>query len=319
VDFSNRNSLGSARVLGFRVRYDGRLREARTYFSQPLLRRFPVKTLGSAYRTREAFGDLDTGHITNRIGFTIQQESRLWDRYVVNYGYRLERTHTVERTPDPILPLDEVLRIAPLTLALTRETRDDILDATRGSFTSHSLEYAPKILGSALRYVKYFGQYFRYVPLSEPAEIPWSNLRKTRLVYAGAVRFGAGTGLGGQDLVLSERFFAGGGTTIRGFQQDFAGPLDALGDPRGGDAILVVNNELRFPIFHIVDGAGFLDLGNAFRSLSDISLSEIRRTAGVGLRLRTPYFLLRLDYGVKLDRRPGESSSRVFFSIGQAF
>jgi outer membrane protein assembly factor BamA len=39
----------------------------------------------------------------------------------------------------------------------------------------------------------------------------------------------------------------------------------------------------------------------------------------VGLRLRTPYFLLRLDYGVKLDRRPGEPASRVFFSIGQAF
>jgi outer membrane protein assembly complex protein YaeT len=319
VDFSNRNSLGSARVVGTRVRYDGRLREARLYFSQPLLRRFPVKTLASLFRVREVFGDIDTGHITNRLGFTVQQESRFWNNYVVNYGYRLERAHTVERTPDPILPFDETVRVAPLTLTVTRETRDDLLDATRGSFTSHAVEYAPSILGSALRFVKYFGQYFHYVPLTEPSEIPWSNARKTRLVYAGALRFGAGTGLGDQDLVLSERFFAGGGTTIRGFQQDFAGPLDALGDPIGGDAMLVVNNEIRFPLFHIVDGAGFIDLGNVFRRVSDISFSEIRRTAGIGIRLRTPYFLLRLDYGMKLDRRPGETAGRLFFSIGQAF
>jgi outer membrane protein assembly factor BamA len=139
------------------------------------------------------------------------------------------------------------------------------------------------------------------------------------LVYAGALRFGAGTGLGDQELVASERFFAGGGTTIRGFRQDYAGPLNALGEPRGGDAMLVVNNELRFPIFSIFDGVGFVDLGNVFRSVSDIGLAEIRRTAGVGIRVRTPYFLLRLDYGFKLDQRPGESAGRLFFSIGQAF
>jgi outer membrane protein assembly factor BamA len=39
----------------------------------------------------------------------------------------------------------------------------------------------------------------------------------------------------------------------------------------------------------------------------------------VGVRVRTPWFLLRLDYGLKLDRREGESRGRLFFSIGQAF
>jgi outer membrane translocation and assembly module TamA len=53
--------------------------------------------------------------------------------------------------------------------------------------------------------------------------------------------------------------------------------------------------------------------------VSDISLSDLRKTAGLGLRVRTPWILIRLDYGFKLDRRPGESIGRVFFSIGQAF
>jgi outer membrane protein insertion porin family len=39
----------------------------------------------------------------------------------------------------------------------------------------------------------------------------------------------------------------------------------------------------------------------------------------MGLRLRTPYFMLRFDYGFKLDRQRGESRGAFFFSIGQAF
>jgi outer membrane protein insertion porin family len=125
--------------------------------------------------------------------------------------------------------------------------------------------------------------------------------------------------LGGQDLVRSERFFAGGGTTMRGFQQNTLGPVDFLGDVAGGNAVALINQELRFPAYSIFDGVGFVDLGNVFAKASDFSLANLRRTAGMGLRIRTPYFLLRFDYGFKLDRRPGESRGAFFFSIGQAF
>jgi outer membrane protein assembly factor BamA len=92
-----------------------------------------------------------------------------------------------------------------------------------------------------------------------------------------------------------------------------------LGEPTGGNAVIIINNELRFPLYSIFDGVGFVDVGTVYPTISDISLSELRETAGLGLRLRTPWFLLRLDYGFKLDRRPGESRGRLFFSIGQAF
>ena len=55
------------------------------------------------------------------------------------------------------------------------------------------------------------------------------------------------------------------------------------------------------------------------RRLSDFSLSDLRESAGAGVRLRTPWFLLRADYGVLLDRREQEPRSRFYFSIGQAF
>jgi hypothetical protein len=63
-----------------------------------------------------------------------------------------------------------------------------------------------------------------------------------------------------------------------------------------------------------------LDVGNVFMKVSDFSFTELRKSGGVGgVRVRTPWFLGRLDYGVPFDRRPGETSGRFFFSIGQAF
>ena len=89
--------------------------------------------------------------------------------------------------------------------------------------------------------------------------------------------------------------------------------------PVGGEAMLVINNEIRFPIVSIFDGVGFSDFGNVYRRVSDFSFTDIRQVAGVGLRVRTPWFMIRFDYGLKLDREPNETRGRFFFSIGQAF
>ncbi|MBK9167002.1 MAG: translocation/assembly module TamB domain-containing protein [Bryobacterales bacterium] len=323
VDLANRNSLGSARVLGFRGRYDANTREARLYFAQPLLQRLPVHTNIATFVRREIRGvvaldgfDLP-GFITDRVGLSVQQEVRFKGHYLVNYGYRIERAHTFDDVPDPLL--DITLRVAPLTASVIRETRDEILDATRGSFASNALEYGIGALGSQLSYIKYFGQVFKYFPLHTPQVIGFTRSQpRPDLVFATGARVGLARGLAGQVLVPSERFFAGGGTTMRGFQQDTLGPL-FLGEPDGGNAMLLLNNELRFPVKGIFGGVGFVDVGNIFPKASNFSLTDLRRSAGLGLRVRTPFFLLRLDYGWKLDRRPGESQGQFFFSIGQAF
>jgi len=315
AEFTNRNSLGAARLLGLRARYDAEVREFRAYFSQPLLRSFPVQTNITGFARRE----IQTTFITDRVGFSAQQEARLGGKFILSYGYRLERTHTFDKDPESLFQLLP-FRVAPLVATLTRETRDDVLDARRGSFLSQAFEWAPAALGSELHYLKYFGQYFRYVPLSRPAEFAFGEgARRPRWVYAGAVRMGLAGGLGGQELIRSERFFAGGGTTLRGFDQNTLGPVDFLGDPAGGNALFLLNQELRFPLFRILEGAGFLDIGNVYAGVRDFDLFNVRKSAGAGLRIRTPYFLLRLDYGRKLDRRPGEPGGKFFFSIGQAF
>src|SRR5512133_263878 len=111
----------------------------------------------------------------------------------------------------------------------------------------------------------------------------------------------------------------GGGTTVRGFRQDELGPRLDNGQPAGGNAVLVLNEELRFPLFWVLDAVSFVDVGNVFPRVADFRFSELRSAAGFGLRIRNPFVVLRLDYGFKLDRRPGEKMGAFFFSIGQAF
>ena len=316
ADLENRNILGSARVLGARTRYDREFREIRGYFSQPLLMGLPLRTTSATFRSRE----LESTFITDRTGVSVQQEVEIGRRYILQYGYRFERTHTFDSDPDTFIPLDIKFNLAPLTATLTYDSRDAILDATRGQFYSHGFEYAPSALGSDVQYIKYFGQYFRYMPFFTPDATPFDEKPpRPKLVWASGVRTGLSNGRGGQDIVPSERFFAGGGTTVRGFKQDELGPKNFLDQPEGGEAVFIVNQELRFPIVGMFEGVGFVDLGNVYSRWDDFDFTSLRSAGGFGLRVRTPYFLIRADYGFKLDRKPGESSGAFFFSIGQAF
>ena len=212
------------------------------------------------------------------------------------------------------------MQASPLTSTLTRDTRDEALDAVRGSFLSHAFSFSPRWLGGDSGYIKYFGQYFRYIPLQPPRREPFTGeLLRPRFVYAGGIRIGLAHGVNGDLVPLSERFFAGGSTTLRGYAQNAVGPIGADGVPDGGAALLVINNEVRFPLVWLFDGAAFVDAGNVYSNVSDFSFGNLRTDGGVGLRVRTPWFLVRLDYGIPFNPRAGEPKSRLFFSIGQAF
>ena len=318
ADFQNLNSLGAGRTLGLRTRVDSETDEARLYVSRPFWRRSRLSTTLSTYFTRETEYHQSTP--TETLGFSIQQDLPFRSKWLLSYGYRYEKQRGF--VPDPAAPdiPEKVVSVAPVTLTFSRDGRDSYLDATRGSFISHGFEFAPRFLGSDYPYLRYYVQYFKYFPLTRPRPVPFGEkAQRSRLIFASGSRVGLQKGFNKEGAVLTDRFYAGGGTTVRGFRQDELGPKLANGQPAGGNAVVVLNEELRYPLFWIFDAVSFVDVGNVFPRVSDFRISELRTAGGFGLRIRNPFVVLRFDYGFKFDRRPGEKMGAFFFSIGQAF
>lgn len=232
------------------------------------------------------------------------------------------------------------VRLSSFSGAIVRDTRDDPLDPSRGVFASVESKLAARAIGSEVGFVRTFVQTFVFKAL--PA--------KRRAIFAGAARLGIASGFprevivrdeagnpvlgdGGQPLVdvvrdipASERFFSGGATTVRGFGLDrlgAAGVIDSAGFSRGGDALLVLNAELRVDVRGGLSVAGFLDAGNVFARPRDVRVNDIRPTAGFGLRYKSPVGPLRFDIGFNLDRRRVagrlEDTREYHLTLGQAF
>jgi outer membrane translocation and assembly module TamA len=154
-----------------------------------------------------------------------------------------------------------------------------------------------------------------------------SGIRRIRpellLVVSGRLGLAATFGDSARLLPLPERFFAGGDYGPRGFPVDEVGPKIVRPDgevfPTGGNALVLGGAELRYNLSRSFQVATFLDLGNVYPEVRDIALGELRSSAGVGLRYRTPIGPIRLDWGYVLDREPGEGASRFHLTIGHAF
>ena len=309
VDLTRRNLFGRAIRTGLAGRVQRRQQAGRVFLSMPALFGLPVASNVFLSRSRTDFGDVANPFISTQTDVTAEQRFRLGGLAQVSYGYSYGRTHTFERDPIPNdpFPFDVTVNIARLTTTTTLDTRDDLLDATHGWFHSSSFEYASELLGSDLRFAKYLAQqvYFHTLP--------------GNVVLGTAVRFGVADAFG-QEVIPSERFYAGGGNTVRGYADDSLGARTFLGDAAGGEALFIVNQEVRVPLGRYLQGVGFLDAGRPFAAIGDFSLRDLSASVGLGVRIRTPVVMLRVDFGQPLDRVDGQRpSGRFFFSIGQMF
>jgi outer membrane protein insertion porin family len=134
-------------------------------------------------------------------------------------------------------------------------------------------------------------------------------------VLALSARLGLARTFGlGESLLLPrpDRFYAGGDYSLRGFRIDAVNPL-------GGNALLLGGAELRIDTWRDFSTAVFAEAGNVFPLVSRVDVRDLRYTAGVGLRYKSAFGPLRVDWGFKLNRRDGESRSRLHVTIGHAF
>ena len=308
-DVTYRNVLGRAASSGLAVRYDANFRALRGFLTAPALFGYPVTSNFFVARSRENLGQASSRPFaTDKTDLTMEQRVRPGGRLELAYSYNYQRNHTFDLHPVPDDPFtfDLTVNVARLAGTMVLDTRDDLVDATRGWFHSSTVEYAAAGLGSDVRFAKYILQQYYYRSLGG------------HVVAASAGRVGLAAAFG-QQLIPSERFYAGGPTSVRAYAQDALGPLDAFGSFAGGDALLVLNQEVRFPVYKWVRGVAFVDAGNVFDSIDDWSIAGLRTGTGLGARIQTPFALVRIDLGVPVNRRAGEAPRRWMFSVGQVF
>ncbi|MBV9072292.1 MAG: BamA/TamA family outer membrane protein [Acidobacteria bacterium] len=224
--------------------------------------------------------------------------------------------------PDLVPASDRHVRLSTLSATFVRDTRDFQLDAHKGIYETVEADFNPSAIGSNFNFGKLLAQTAYYKP---------SN--KHKIIWANSVRVGFAEAFSGH-VPLSEEFFSGGASTLRGFPLNGAGPqrtIQACGIPGeqstcslinvpvGGNELFIVNSEFRIPV-PLKQGLGvvpFYDGGNVFRTIG--FHGQYTNTVGLGFRYATPVGPVRIDFGYNLNAPPGVKAFQYFITIGQAF
>ncbi len=225
--------------------------------------------------------------------------------------------------------LEDQSQIYALTFYGKQDARNNYFMPTNGALTdlsltlSHSSGQADNGSTETNEYLTLTSSWSRYLPF-RPKVLDWD-----RWNFVLATRFKAGAifePLGRKTIPISDLFFAGGGTTVRGYQEQLLGPALAYDEDgnisaaAGGKLIYLNNAEVRMPLFWILVMQVFIDGGYVWREINEFDYRDIRFSSGAGLSFLTPLGPIRFDYGYKLmptrqDAEPGTYHIGIYFAF----
>ncbi|HEX5108145.1 MAG TPA: POTRA domain-containing protein [Vicinamibacterales bacterium] len=364
-EIGRRNMFGKPRSINLFTRVSGREQDSftETGLVNSTYGVHEYRVYGT-YTEPKAFGTPSTMLFTGiaeraiRTSYTFEtREARAevlgsrWRDVGAVFRFSIERTNLFDvKLPVDQLPLIDrffpQVRLSKFSGSLIRDTRSrnmraDPLDPEKGTVLSADGEWAARAIGSEVGYVKGFvqGSWYRQLPATRQMVVALRGALGAAHGFPRTVSLldADGNPVPGpdgqplsqlvQDLPASERFFAGGATTNRGFSTDQLANEDTIspgGFPTGGNGEILLNGELRVDIVSSFAGVVFMDAGNVFKYAADISLGDLRPAAGFGVHYRSRVFPIRVELGFNLDRRelsPGrlERGTVLQISLGPAF
>ena len=310
LELSDLNIFGRARRADLRLRASMIGQAAILTFQQSQMQFLPVNSYLSFSALQQQEVSFNQTKYAASYQFSKPVSNHSWGLLRVNYRnvrvYDLEVSAILAREDSP-------RNLTTISAIYINDTRDNYVDAEKGFFTSTSFGVTPRWLGSN-NYLSLYSQnsYNRMLPAGVGMVV--------------ALRIGLAWPYGRDTSIpISERYFSGGASSLRGFKTDTAGPVDpGTGQPTGGNALIVGNFELRFPLIKPISLAWFYDTGNVFARVDSIRLSGFSHTSGLGIRVKTPLGPLRLDYGYNLNlpeylKDFGYKPNQWFITIGPLF
>ncbi len=229
-----------------------------------------------------------------------------------NVGVSLEYDRNQQIDFDPrtraLIPADLRLEILTTTAGVSLDRSDDPLNPTRGWRVQGDVDPTFVTGDRSITFAKVQAQATGYLPLDKGA----------RTVLAGRLRLG--TILNGNlpAVPSDRRFYSGGGGSVRGFEYQGVGPRLPNGQPEGGLGLFETSFEVRRQVVGDWGAAAFVDAGSVAEKPAP-DFSNLRASAGFGVRYRLPFAPLRADIAFPLDHRSGQPAFQLYISIGQAF
>lgn len=311
------NFTGDGQHLAVKAQVGSVRRDYELSWTEPWIFDYPLSFGFDLYnRTHSRRSAVGYGYKEVRTGGDLRLGKELTEYIRTDLMYKLEEVNISDLSEDSTQDLiDERGEnwISALSLGVTYDTRDNIYNPKKGMLHRIILENAGGFLGFDKDYIKGFLLASYYQTLFK------------KLVLELKTRGGLASSYGDTENVpIYERFYAGGANTIRGYKERRVGPRDpGSNDPIGGNATIIGNAELTFPIYEkIIKGAVFYDVGNVWRRTSDLYKLEsgFKQGAGAGVRVKTPIGPVKLDVGYPLsDNHNDKKQLEWYFSVSHGF
>ena len=303
VDVTQGNLFGKGQMLKLKGELGGRASYLDMSFREPYFLGNPVSFSLDVYKMHRNYIDYSKKAVGAGLGF-----GKNFTEFIsggVTYNIERATIYDIAAGASEVITQQEgTATTSSITPSITRDSRDNYLDPSRGSRNSVYFTFAG--LGGDNAFIKGLADSAWFFPLG-------SN------TIAFRARYGYATGIMNKQLPLYERFCVGGIYTVRGLGYCQAGPKDDKGELIGGTKELIFNTEYIFPILRELrlKGVVFFDAGNAYESNQPIG--TLRYTTGFGIRWISPVGPIRIEWGYNIKKQPGESSGKVEFTFGSFF
>ncbi|OPL17861.1 MAG: hypothetical protein AVO35_08260 [Candidatus Aegiribacteria sp. MLS_C] len=231
---------------------------------------------------------------------------QLTENLLFSAGYSLEYEKYNEWVDEAFTSYDW-RTTSSISATLIHDTRSPFLDPVRGHWMMGEAKLSGGLLGGN-DYYRLRSEARLFLPLSGD------------FVLAGRTRLGGAFPYGDDESVPpDDRFFLGGGTTVRGYPFNSLGPEDDEGNPIGGRVEALGNLEVRVRVAGNFGVVLFADAGGVWRYLDEVSLDTSGFGIGAGLRYHTVFGPIRLDYGFAPTWRNSLERGRIYIGIGHVF
>jgi outer membrane protein insertion porin family len=227
----------------------------------------------------------------------------------VTYRYQDDTYSNIETSLQPFIPEGEK-QTSSITPMWVYDSRDDVFDPGKGLYNTVSMQFGGGVLGGDYNYIKGIEDFRYFIPSI------WKFVLGIHVKVGNA--WGYDYSYGDALVPPTEKFYAGGTDTVRGYEERALGPVE------GGNFTIITNIEYKLKLIErVLTFVTFYDSGNSWENADNVDWTDpyLYPAVGVGIRFTIPgtVMLIRLDWGYALDPAHHLPGGKIHFNIGNIF